>query len=472
MPEQSLRQLSPVPAWQHPVLILLTLVVGIAVVAAVLWSISGDRSLLMLHIDGLAVTVWVFSSLITVVIGAYSRRYIDPSDGRERFLVRMLAFLITVWLFAAADHLALLVGAWVSMVWLMVGFVRHDPAWGVGNRSHQYVLRWFALAAVGLVASSGALWCADVTHLSALDTSLLTIPQPVAWVIATGVILTAVIQGGLFPMQRWLVVSMSAPTPASALMHAGFVNAGAIIIIRMAPVLDHVGWALPMLAILGATAAIMGGLFQQVTVDRKLQLAGSTSSQMGFMLLQLGMGLATAAVAHLMLHGWYKAARFLSIGDLDWLEREFEGDSKPRTSVIVLAVLLGTTLFVLLTRKLLTGGTGWLLVGFVVVMLARGALALERRPIPPVPRVGMVLGATVTGTGGYAVIYRIIDPAVTSATAGLDPVAVAPIHIALLAGFAAGGAAIQLGIGRSSRRIYVWLVDQLQVPSDIWGATS
>jgi NAD(P)H-quinone oxidoreductase subunit 5 len=145
----------------------------------------------MLHIDGLAVTVWVFSSLITVVIGAYSRRYIDPSDGRERFLVRMLAFLITVWLLAAADHLAMLVGAWVSMVWLMVGFVRHDSTWGVAHRSHQYVLRWFALAAVGLVASSSALWWADVTHLSALDTTLSSIPQPVAWIIATGVILTA-----------------------------------------------------------------------------------------------------------------------------------------------------------------------------------------------------------------------------------------------------------------------------------------
>ena len=470
MPEQPLKQLSPTPARQHPALILHTLAVAIAVTAAVLWSISGDHSLSILQIDGLTVIVWVFSSIITAVIAGYSRRYIDPIDGRERFLVRMFAFLLTVWIFVAADHLALLVGAWVSMVWLMLGFIRHDPTWGIAKRSHRYVWRWFAIAAVGIIVSTSVLWWGDVTHLSALDSSHMTIAEPVAWIIATGVILTAVIQGGLFPMQRWLAVSMSAPTPASALMHAGFVNAGAVIIIRMAPVLDHVGWALPMLAVLGAIAAIMGGLFQQVTVDRKLQLAGSTSSQMGFMLLQLGLGLATAAVAHLILHGWYKAARFLSIGDLDWLERESEGQSEPRMRVIFLAVLLGTTLFVLLTRKLLTGATGWLLVAFVVVMIARGALTLERRPIPSVPRAGMVLGATGIGIGGYGIIYRIIDPAITSAAAGVDPMAVGPIHIAILAGFVVAGGATQLGIGRSSRRMYVWLVDQLQVPPDIWGA--
>ena len=469
MHEQPLGRLSQTPAWRHPVLIGLALAVGVAITAAVLWSLSGDQLLLIFRIDGLAVTVWVFSSLITAVIGGYSRRYIDPVDGRDRFLARVLAFLIMVWLFAAADHLALLVGAWVAMVWLMLGFIRHDPTWQIANRSHRYVRRWFTIAGVALIVSTSVLGWAGVTHLSALDSSVMPIPRTLAWIIASGVIVTAVIQGGLFPVQRWLAVSMSAPTPASALMHAGFVNAGAVIIIRTAPVLDHVGWALPMLAVLGAIAAIMGGVFQQVTVDRKLQLTGSTSSQMGFMLLQLGLGLATAAVAHLILHGWYKAARFLSIGDLDWLGREPEAQSEPRMSVVILAVLLGTTLFVLLTRKLLTGGTGWLLVVFVVVMIARGALALDRRPIPPVPRVGIVLGATVAGVGGYGIIYRAIDPAITSANAGFDPVTVGPIHFAILAGFIAGGAATQLGIGRGSRRMYVWLVDQLQVPSSIWG---
>jgi hypothetical protein len=108
----------------------------------------------------------------------------------------MLAFLLTVWIFAAADHLALLVGAWVSMVWLMLGFIRHDPTWGIAKRSHRYVWRWFAIAAVGIIVSTGVLWWADVTHLSALDSSHMTIAEPVAWIIATGVILTAVIQGG------------------------------------------------------------------------------------------------------------------------------------------------------------------------------------------------------------------------------------------------------------------------------------
>jgi NAD(P)H-quinone oxidoreductase subunit 5 len=449
---------------------LMVAAVGSAVTAAGLWWTTGDLAAMGLRIDGLTITIWVFAAMITAIIGGYSLRYIDPVDGRDRFLARMGGFWVSVSAFAAADHVAVVAVTWLLMCWLMVGFIRHDRAAGVARRSHQYVLRWFLPAAVALLGGlMGIWWWGGVTHLSALPMAIGRSSPLEMSVVAAAVMLTAVIQGGLFPAHRWLVVSMCAPTPASALMHAGFVNAGAVIVIRTAPLLDGTGWALPLLAVIGAVSAIVGGLLHQVTADRKLQLSGSTSAQMGFMLLQLGLGLATAAVVHLILHGWYKAGRFLSIGDLDWLHRDVDSVVAPRPTVIIVAVLAGVGLFVMLTRKLLTGGTAWLLVGFVAVMIARGALAIERRPLPSVQRGGLVIGATLVGIGGYGLLYRAVDPLIAPVAFPLIPPSIDVIHIGIIVGFAGFGLLSHLGVGREVTGLYVWLVDQLQVPADVWG---
>ena len=444
--------------------------VGSALMAAGLWWTTGDLAGIGLRIDGLTITIWIFAAMITAIIGGYSLRYIDPVDGRDRFLGRMGGFLVSVAAFAAADHVAVVAMTWLLMSWLMLGFIRHDRAAGVARRSHQYVLRWFLFAAVALLCGLlGMWWWAGVTHLSALSVVSGRLSVPQMSVISAAVMLTAVVQGGLFPAHRWLVVSMRAPTPASALMHAGFVNAGAVIIIRTAPILDGAGWALPLLAVIGAVSAIIGGLLHRVTADRKLQLSGSTSAQMGFMLLQLGFGLATAAVVHLVLHGWYKAGRFLSIGDLDWLHRDVETPVAPRPTVIIVAVLAGVGLFVLLTRKLLTGGTAWLLVGFVAVMIARGALAIERRPLPSNQRSVLVIGATLVGIGGYGLLYRVVDPLIAPVAFPLVPPSIGVVHITIILGFAVVGLLFHLGVGRDVTGLYVWLVDQLQVPAAVWG---
>ena len=443
--------------------------VGLALISAGLWWSLGDLTGGGFHIDGLTIAIWVFAAAITAVIGGYSLRYIDPADGRNRFLGRMAGFLAAVIAFTAADHIAVVAVTWMLMCWLMLGFIRHDRSSGTARRSHRYTLRWFIPAAVALLGGLiGMWWWADVTHLSVLSTAVGRFSGPTASVVASAVILTAVIQGGLFPAHRWLIVSMRAPTPASALMHAGFVNAGAVLILRTAPILDVVGWVLPVLAVIGATSAIIGGLLQQVTADRKLQLSGSTSAQMGFMLLQLGLGLGTAAVVHLIMHGWYKAGRFLSFGDLDWLHREVESAVAPRPSVVIAAILVGVGLFVVLTRKLLAGGTGWLLVGFVAVMIARGALAIERRHLPSGQRSGLVIIATTVGIGGYGLLYRLLDPLIAPVASSLTPSAIGVVHIGIVVGFAGVGLLSHLGAGRDLAVVYVWLVEQLQVPVGVW----
>ena len=113
--------------------------------------------------------------------------------------------------------------------------------------------------------------------------------------------------------QRWLIESAVAPTPVSAIMHAGLVNAGGIMLTRFSP-LFHDDIAQIILLIFSSISVLIGTGISLVQVDYKRQLVGSTIAQMGFMLIQCALGAYLAAVIHLILHGLFKATLFLQAG--------------------------------------------------------------------------------------------------------------------------------------------------------------
>lgn len=98
-----------------------------------------------------------------------------------------------------------------------------------------------------------------------------------------------IIQLTQYPFQSWLIESVVAPTPVSAIMHAGIVNAGGIILTRFSPVFDN-NIALTLLLIISSISVLIGSGISLVHVDYKRQLVGSTMSQMGFMLVQCALG--------------------------------------------------------------------------------------------------------------------------------------------------------------------------------------
>ena len=127
------------------------------------------------------------------------------------------------------------------------------------------------------------------------------------------VVLAALSRSAQVPFHRWLPATLAAPTPVSALLHAGVVNAGGILLIRLAPLsTDDLARALTIAA--GAATMIYGATVMLVKPDVKGELAHSTTAQMGFMTLTCGLGLWAAAVIHLFAHGFYKATLFLSSG--------------------------------------------------------------------------------------------------------------------------------------------------------------
>jgi NAD(P)H-quinone oxidoreductase subunit 5 len=120
---------------------------------------------------------------------------------------------------------------------------------------------------------------------------------------------------------------MEAPTPVSALMHAGIINAGGFLVIRLSPLIALSHSALGLLALVGAFTALFGGLVMLTQTSIKRSLAFSTIAQMGFMMLQCGLGAFSAALLHIVAHSLYKAHAFLACGSV------LDGAARVKTEV-------------------------------------------------------------------------------------------------------------------------------------------
>src|SRR5262249_55706852 len=133
--------------------------------------------------------------------------------------------------------------------------------------------------------------------------------------LATALLVVGVLlKSAQIPFHGWMQQVMEAPTPVSALLHAGIVNIGGFVMIRLAPLMAHAHLAQGMLVTVGLITAFIASLVMTTRVSVKQILAWSTISQMGFMLLQCGLGIWQLALLHLLAHSCYKAHSFLSSG--------------------------------------------------------------------------------------------------------------------------------------------------------------
>ena len=127
--------------------------------------------------------------------------------------------------------------------------------------------------------------------------------------------LAVILKSAQLPFHGWLIQVMEAPTPVSALLHAGLVNLGGFMVLRFASLFSAVPSAQTLLVIVGGTTAVLAALVMMTRISIKVRLAWSTCAQMGFMLMELGLGLYEVALVHLLAHSLYKAHAFLASGD-------------------------------------------------------------------------------------------------------------------------------------------------------------
>lgn len=265
------------------------------------------------RLDGLSAILAILVSGLGHAVVRYSRRYLNGEPGRLGFLRALGATLAPLSLFVVAGDLLTMTLSWVvagrGLDRLLAHRSERAAAW------HLSAVRQRA----GRIATTALLGAVILTALSfdTLDPVAIAASSPAPWIV--GVIALAIAFAALAmsvqpPFHGWLVESMEAVTPVSALLHAGVVNGGGLLLIRSAPLFEGAPWALAIPLVMGAATAAIGTLVMCTQTDIKRKLACSTVAQMGFMLMQCGLGAFTAAAFHLVAHALYKAYAFLSAG--------------------------------------------------------------------------------------------------------------------------------------------------------------
>ena len=180
-------------------------------------------------------------------------------------------------------------------------------------------------------------------HLSqvvaTLHTRSLTV-DGIAWCVC----LAAISKSAQFPFHSWLPETLESPTPVSAFMHAGIINGGGALLLKFAPILARVPSAQLMLSVVGSLTMVVGMLAMGAQGSIKRKLAWSTVAQMGFMTAECGIGAFSAALLHIVGHGFYKATSFLRAGTLPSIDR-----AKPLGLVSFLVTFIFTTATCLVT---------------------------------------------------------------------------------------------------------------------------
>jgi NAD(P)H-quinone oxidoreductase subunit 5 len=473
LPEAETSPTSPTPVVLTR-LVWLLWVGSLGVVAARLlgdgpWTVAG-----LVVVDGLTVVMWTVVTFFSGIVHSYSRRYMAGSRDISRFFTRVFGFTLVVMLLVAADHVALFGLAWLAMGLVMADLIGYVRGWPQAQAAARLARRYFLASTLFLAVALGTLWwTTGGTTVSGLATAGDVVGTPVVWVAVGALLLAAMVQSALVPFHGWLLGSMTAPTPASALMHAGFVNAGGVLLTRFAPLVGVDPSVMLLVVVVGAVSALFGKLLKSVQADVKRQLGCSTVGQMGFMIMQAGLGFFGAAVTHLVLHGCYKAYQFLAAGEgVEHTSPASDGPTAPATSLLGVVVALltglaGGAVFAGLTGKGTSLDSGLVLTLLVVVLTLHATWDLVRRQ--SLPTTVRYLAVPVVGLPAIA-LYAVVYTAITGLVADL-PVVTAPteltvVHGVVVVAFVVAYVATETGVYRRSRRLYVALVNASQPPSE------
>jgi NADH-quinone oxidoreductase subunit L len=273
-----------------------------------------------LRLDQLSICFVLLITGVGSLIHIFAVGYMSHDPERRRFFGYMNLFLAAMLLLVLANnYLGLYVG-WEGVglaSYLLIGFWQYKPAAAVAakkafiaNRvgdaglSLAIMLMFFQFGSVTFTGVFGA-----VGHAS----------RGVTLAIGLLLLLGACGKSAQVPLQSWLLDAMEGPTPVSALIHAAtMVTAGVYLIVRSAPIFDLSAGARLAVAIVGAVTLLFGAIIGCAKDDIKKALAGSTMSQIGYMMLAAGLGPAgyVFAIAHLLAHGFFKAGLFLGAGSV------------------------------------------------------------------------------------------------------------------------------------------------------------
>ncbi len=276
--------------------------------------LSGPLAI-VIRLDAISATMTLLVAFIGWIVMRYARTYVDGEEREGIFHGLMLATLAAVLLLVQAGSLAVLVLAFLAVGIGLRRLLLFYPERAAARRAAaKFALVWHA-GDVSLLLATGLFFAAfgtgEIASLADASASGLTVTAHIGVAL---LVLAAALKTAAFPLHGWLTEVMEAPTPVSALLHAGIINAGGFLLIRTADLVQASPGAMAGLGMIGGLTALFGAVVMLTQSAVKTALAWSTISQMGFMLLQCGLGLWALALLHIVAHSMYKAYAFLSSG--------------------------------------------------------------------------------------------------------------------------------------------------------------
>jgi NADH-quinone oxidoreductase subunit L len=302
---------------------------GFRVVQNLTWFTFGEQALrLGFVLDPLGAAMLLMVAFVGLCIFVFSVGYMAEDKNFTRFFAYLSFFSSAMLGLVIANSLLLLFIFWelVGLAsYLLIGFWIERPSAAKAAKKAFITTRigdmGFFLGMLWLYGCSGTLLFYDRGN-GCLESAGLAMLGASATFIALLIFCGAVGKSGQFPLHVWLPDAMEGPTPVSALIHAAtMVAAGVFLVARVYPLfslgaINGVTSSLTVVVWIGVTTALMAALIAIAQADIKRVLAYSTVSQLGLMMVSLGVGGVAAGIMHLLAHGFFKALLFLGAGSV------------------------------------------------------------------------------------------------------------------------------------------------------------
>jgi NADH-quinone oxidoreductase subunit L len=280
-------------------------------------SIQVDVSLL---VDQLSILFVLLITGVGGLIHVYSIGYMAADPRRRRFFAYLNLFVAAMLLLVlAADYLVVFVG-WEGVglaSYLLIGFWQHKHSAATAAKKAFVVNR---VGDIGMSLAVVSMWALfGSSAFATVNEGAEQLSSQWATLLGLMLLLAACGKSAQVPLQSWLLDAMEGPTPVSALIHAAtMVTAGVYLVTRSNAIYEHTEAASTAVVVVGAVTALVGAIIGCAKDDIKKALAGSTMSQIGYMMLAAGLGPAGYALAifHLLTHGFFKANMFLGAGSV------------------------------------------------------------------------------------------------------------------------------------------------------------
>jgi NAD(P)H-quinone oxidoreductase subunit 5 len=375
---------------------------GAAATSLALLAAGGPLIIHGLRADALGCIVLLLITFIGWVITRYSQTYMGGDASQARYVRWLMATLAAVSVVVVTNNLALLALAWLATslcLHQLLTFFSSRPAAVIAAHKKFLASRLGDVCLfTGVVLIATTLGSLEIDQVILKAQTLSIYPFALKAAVFF-IVISALLKCAQLPVHGWLIQVMEAPTPVSALLHAGIVNLGGFLLIRLSPLVSEVGGTQTLLVVVGSLTATLAALVMMTRISVKVMLAWSTCAQMGFMLMQCGLGAYDLALLHLLAHSLYKAHAFLAAGGaVEQARLKAMTEPLEPISISMLAVGAASGLVMVVAAGWFWGvpldqfSTLWVLAAIVSLAIAPllTAQALRLRGLWPL---GLMLGA-------------------------------------------------------------------------------